>query len=209
VLRALELIIFIVKPRECSEKLTEILVEALSFCDLLLMGVAGIILVEELIEVNKSSNDFKGIIDEPILDSLSVDASLEVIHAPVFQVIGDSLHSTLFNVAGQELSTKRSPLLEVFVGKREEVSSTFLFDLVHLVSVFLHPVTEALVSDDVGVRGIHTFNESLGANIEHASEFFESGHLRLGNLTFLRGLKESKRVVVVGMVRSSLNTKEA
>lgn len=159
-----------IEAREVGSELAVVLEESGDLSDFLQVGLAGVVLLHHLEDVSERGDDAGGVVVDSLLEALAKEAGLLVVKAPVLEVVRDLLPLALVSVLGDEGHPVGGVSHVLHSGDTEGILEELVIERVDLGPGALHPVTEALIRDNVCVSLIETGHEGLAASLTEKSE---------------------------------------
>lgn len=167
------LIPLVVESIDGVQELSESIRECVDLIHLLLIRVAGILLHQNLEDLNALSHDIEHVVEESVLKSFLESADSWVLKAPVLHVITDSHELAFLLVLPDEINNIVTKILDLVDGDSPPVIFPLGLEVLPFLVGWVHPSSEALVRDDISVlivvslerSHIHSFGE-LSVSLE-------------------------------------------
>lgn len=158
-----------VKATEGGSDLTEVVDESVELGHLLILGVAGIISIDELANVEEFTHDLENVIENAALHVFHENALSWVLNAPALDVVSDSLEVADFGVLVEHVDQLSSDILDLVNADGPEVLMELVVEILGLVQWSLNPSTEALIGDNFVVLLVESSDETLIGVLEEKS----------------------------------------
>lgn len=155
------LVPLVVETTERGSDLTEIIGKSVKLSHLLEVGVACVIGVHQLADIEKFTHNLEHVVEDTTLHVLTEDALSWVLDAPVLDVVLHSLEVADLGVLVEHVDQIISDVLDLVHVNGPEVLSDLVVEILGPVDWLLNPGTEALISDNFVVLVVETSDEAL------------------------------------------------
>lgn len=150
-----------VEATEGGSDLSEVIDESVDLRHMFEVGVADVIGVDHLANIEELTHDLEHVIEDSGLHVLHEDALSWVFNAPVLDIISDSLEVADLGVLVEHIDQLGSDFLDFVNTNRPEVLMDLVVEILGFVNWSLNPGTEALICDNLVVLLVESSDETL------------------------------------------------
>jgi hypothetical protein len=145
--------------------LTKVLDEARVLMELLLGGVASVILLEDVEDVEDGTENVDRVLNNSLLEALTEQASLLVVRAPDLLVVHLLVDLAGVLVLEDEIDDLSGDGVVLLKGNRKRIFLPGLDEVLDLLERAVHPLAEALIGHDVTALLIVALSPGLNGSL--------------------------------------------